>query len=169
MAFESVSDAQIAELLSCPKRVSNPQARTVSKGAHEQVNYKVSATDGSGHRFEVYQRQNLRTGMESDFSCGIRWLAPNGESLTLRRYNGSSHPHKNHVENEEIDETFHIHLATERYIKADRKAEGFAEETNRYQTVDGALHCLAADCKLSGISTTADEPRLFEWIENHED
>lgn len=164
MAFESLTDAQISDLLSCPKRLTNPNAKAKIKEGHEQYNFKVEATDGSGHEFLIYKRQNLRLGMENDFSCGISWLAPNGESFTLRRYNGSSHSHPNFLEKEKLGYFCHIHLATEKYIKANRKAEGFAEISDRYNTVNGALHCLVIDCNVKGITTASDinnQPTLF--------
>lgn len=162
MAFESVTDETIKELLLCPKRVSNPQARNTPKDGHEQVNYKVNATDDSGHKFEVYKRQNLRGGMENDFSCGINWLAPSGETLTLRRYNGSSHSHPNHLEKETLTESCHVHIATEKYLRANRKPEGFAETTERFHSLEGAFHCLVSDCNILGVTSKADEPFLFE-------
>lgn len=165
MAFESLTDDKIADLLNCPKRLTNPQARSKNKEGHEQVNFKAVALDDSGHEFEIYKRQNLRDGMEDDFSCGISWLAPNGDTLTLKRYNGPNHDHPNHLEKTRLGNTCHIHIATEKYIKANRKAEGFAEATDRYQTIEGALHCLVADCKISGITTTPDntsQTKLFE-------
>lgn len=164
MAFESITDEKIRELLTCSKRLTNPNARSRMKEGHEQVNYKASALDESGHEFEIYKRQNMRDGMEDDFSCGISWLAPNGETLTLKRYNGPNHNHTNHLEKESLEYGSHIHLATEKYIKANRKTEGFAEKTDRYKTVDGALHCLVEDCNISGIQTSPDNtaPKLFE-------
>jgi hypothetical protein len=165
MAFESLSDDKITELLNCPKHLTNPQTRNKQKDGHEQVNYKVIAIDGSGHEFEVYKRQNLVHGMEDDFSCGISWVAPNGETLTLKRYNGPSHDHPNHLEKVNLGYNCHIHKATEKYIKANRKAEGFAEVSNRYSTVEGALHCLITDCRITGIQTTPDDLsqlKLFE-------
>lgn len=165
MAFESLTDEKIADLLDCPKRLTNPQARSKNKEGHEQINYKVTSTDGSGHEFEVYKRQNLREGMEDDFSCGISWIAPNGETMTLKRYNGPNHDHPNHLEKVRLGYTCHIHISTEKYIKANRKAEGFAEATKRYSTVEGALHCLVTDCKISGIQTSSDnlsQKKLFE-------
>lgn len=165
MAFESLTDDKIVDLLNCPKHLTNPQTRSKNKDGHEQVNYKVSAIDGSGHEFEVYKRQNLRDGMEDDFSCGISWVAPNGETLTLKRYNGSNHDHPNHIERINLGYNCHVHIATEKYIKANRKAEGFAEVSNRYNSIEGALHCLVTDCKISGIQTTPDDSsqlKLFE-------
>lgn len=165
MAFESLTDDKIADLLNCPKRLTNPQARSKNKEGHEQINYKVTSTDGSEHQFEVYKRQNLREEMTEDFSCGISWIAPNGEILTLKRYNGPNHNHPNHLEKVRLGYTCHIHIASEKYIKANRKAEGFAEATKRYNTVEGALHCLVTDCKISGIQTSSDnssQTKLFE-------
>jgi hypothetical protein len=94
--------------------------------------------------------------MEDSFSCGINWVAPNGECLTLKRYNGPSHFHPNHMEGTKTSYECHIHIATERYIKANRKPEGFAEATDRYVTLEGAFHCLITDCHISGIGTTPD-------------
>ncbi len=156
MAFESLTDDSIADLLNCTKLLTNPKARCIIKEGHEQVNYKVKATDGSDHEFEVYKRQNLRLGMEDDFSCGISWIAPNGESLTLKRYNGSSHDHSNQLEKMRLGQSCHVHIATEKYIKANRKAEGFAERTDRYTSLGGAMHCLVKDCRISGIQTTPE-------------
>ncbi len=165
MAFESLTDDKIADLLNCPKRLTNPQARSKNKEGHEQINYKVTSTDGSGHEFELYKRQNLREEMEDDFSCGISWIAPNGETLTLKRYNGPNHDHPNHLEKVRLGYTCHIHIATEKYVKANRKAEGFAEATKRYNTVEGALHCLVTDCNISGIQTSSDNLTQTKFFE----
>lgn len=42
-----------------------------------------------------------------------------------------------------------------------RKPEHAAEETTRYQTLDGALACLIEDFSLSGIRADPDHPSLF--------
>lgn len=156
MAFESITNEKIKELLECPKRLTNPQARIKNNEGREQVNYTVVSLDDSGHKFEIYRRQNLRPGMEDDFSCGISWVASNGETLTLKRYNGSSHAHPNHLEKTRLGFNCHIHIATEKYIQANRKAEGYAEETDRYNTLEGALDCLMKDCNIKGLNTTPD-------------
>jgi len=98
--------------------------------------------------------------MEDDFSCGLNWVAPNGETLILCRYNGPNHDHPNHLENERLGYNCHIHKTTDKYIKANRKPEGFAEKTERYCTLKGALHCLVSDCNISGISTEQDLPKF---------
>lgn len=162
MAFESLTDDRISDLINYPKVLTNPQAKSKQKYGHEQVTYKVFATDGSSREFEVYKRQNLRNGMEDDFSCGISWIAPNGESFILKRYNGSSHDHQNQIEKESLGYKCHIHTATEKYIKANRKADGFAILSNNYCSIKGALHILVTDCKISGIQTTPDNINQYE-------
>ncbi|MCX6327206.1 MAG: hypothetical protein NT144_11240 [Bacteroidia bacterium] len=161
MAFESITDDKLAELLKLPKRVSNPNIRAKMKDGHEQLNYNVNCIGNDKYRFELYARQNKREGMEDDFSCGLNWVAPNGESLVLCRYNGPNHDHPNHLENEKLGYNCHIHKTTEKYIKANRKPEGFAEKTEKYYTLKGALNCLVNDCNISGISTEQDLPKLF--------
>jgi len=160
MAFESITDLKIGDLLSMPKRVVNPSSRAKLKDGHEQFNFKVRSLGDIEYEMTLYTRKNLREGMEDDFSCGLCWNAPNGETLTLVRYNGSSHSHPNHLEKQMVSFECHIHRATERYIRANKKPEGFALATQRYQSLNGALHCLVSDCNISGISTSADEPFL---------
>ena len=55
----------------------------------------------------------------------------------------------------------HIHRATEAAILAGRKPEDEAEETTRYETLEGALACLIEDFRLSGIRAEPDHPSLF--------
>jgi hypothetical protein len=133
--------------------VTNPKTREVSKPGHKQVNYLLKALDYSDHKFELFTRQNLADGMADDFSCGLRWLAPNGESLILCRYNGSSHLHRNKIEYRDLGLVFHIHRAKERYIAANQKPESFASETDRYLTQQEALHCLLKDCRIEGLTS----------------
>ena len=63
----------------------------------------------------------------------------------------------NFLENAKLGYNCHIHLATEKYIRANWKAEGFAEISKRYNTVEGAFHCLVIDCKITGIQTKPDD------------
>ena len=51
-------------------------------------------------------------------------------------------------------------MATERYIQANRKSEGFAEETQAYHTLTGALHYLVQRAHIQGLKTEPDEAQL---------
>ena len=158
MAFESLNDARIEQLLAMPKRITNPAARNVTDANHDKREYLVQSTDGA-ERFRLFVRQNK--SVLDDFSCGLQWLAAGGDSLILVRYNGSSHSHPNRLERARVDFVCHIHKATERYLQANLKAEGFAEATKTYQTCNGALNRLLSDCNIAGLQTEADHPELF--------
>ena len=159
MGVESLNDAKISELLVCQKRVTNPTSREKTKGKHIETNYNLVDVATGELSFCLYLRQN--TIIADDFSCGLRWNMPSGEVVTLARYNGSSHMHKNHLENEELDFEHHVHKATQKYILAGKKPEGYAEKSSKYSTLKGALHCLITDCSITGIASEADHPDLF--------
>jgi len=158
MGYESVTDEKIEELVTMRKKVTNPNARKTDKPGHYQYNYTVKSDEG--YEFQLYVRQNKL--LEDDFSCGLSWLMPSGEVLTLRRYNGPSHNHSNHLERESLGDHCHIHQASEKYIQANRKPDGFAVVTKEYKTLNGALHCLTRDCNIQGLSTETDQPSLFD-------
>lgn len=160
MSAESLTDEKIGELLLMPKRVTNPNSKWREKPGHNERNFTVESVD-STHHFVLYVRQNRN--LEDDFSCGLSWLAPSGETITLARYNGSSHSHPNHIEKQKLGFVCHIHKATERYIRAGKKIEGYAEDASRrYNSVKGALACLVSDCAIKGIITEPDHPDLFK-------
>jgi len=84
-------------------------------------------------------------------------IKPDGQPLTLVRYNGSGHIHG------EIMFRCHIHRATEKVMKAGRKPESHAEEATQYHTLSGALFVLAEECAVSGLSgLVPDEPDMFK-------
>jgi hypothetical protein len=147
------------QLLAMPKRVTNPRAREVADANHlKRRDYTVQSTEGS-EDFVLFTRQN-RTISDS-FSCGLRWIAPGSEELILVRYNGPSHPHPNRLEGNRLDFVAHIHRATEKYLRANLKAEGFAAATTQYSTLMGALHELVSDLHITGLETNPDHPELF--------
>ena len=155
----SYTDEELHDLGQLPKRVTNPGARWSEKPAvhpvHRQRTFqaKGATADGEQLRFLIYQRESLRD--QHSYSCGIVYLAPGGVRLTLARYNGSNHQHG------DIRFQPHIHRATEAAIADGKKPEHVAEETTRYQTLEGALACLIEDFSLSGIRAKPDQPSLF--------
>ena len=69
--------------------------------------------------------------------------------VTLRQHAyiqlGRSHEHTNRIEGITFYD-FHIHTATERYQEAGYAEEHYAETTNRYADLNGAIQCLFQDC-----------------------
>lgn len=151
-------DAEIERLIALEKSVINPRAKKLEKRGSEQINYEAEAA--TGEKFRVYVRQNMR--IPEGFSCGLLYLAPSGEPVTLTRYNGSDHEHANPLDGGgPMPAACHIHKATERYMQAGRKAEHFAEATARYSNLEGALRALILDCNIKGLSDNSPEsPQL---------
>lgn len=162
MGIETLTDEKIAQLLACAKRVENPQARERQEGKHLRRDYRIVSDDGE-HRFALFTRQS--TTITDGFSAGLIWHAKSGDEIVLLRCNGSDHSHPNVLERVRIEFKCHVHRATERYIQASKKPEGFAEETQTYRTLAGALHHLARLARIQGLQTAADaalHPDLFE-------
>ncbi len=152
MNFDQLTDKDITVLINMPKRVTNPSVRWQQKPGHKQRNFKV---EGGDYSFELYLRQN--TNDSEDFSCGLKIIKPDGQPLTLLRYNGGGHKHG------EIEFACHIHQATEQAIASGKKPESHAEQTNTYRTLDGALACLLRDAAISGLLNVAyDNADLFD-------
>ena len=148
-----LSNDTLDGLRSASKRVRNPGARWREEpGRHMQRNFTAEAEEGAVYR--IYQRQNLDD--ERDFSCGLALVQRGGKPLTLVRYNGSSHAHG------EIRYCCHIHRATAEALAAGRRIDSYADETDRYRTLEGALACLIEDCAVQGASARFDERDLFD-------
>ena len=157
MTTKLYTDEELEELREMLKRVINPGAhwleKPTRKPVHRQRSFKAGSEQDKNLRFEIYQRQSIRD--TQDFSCGIACLPLGGSRLTLARYNGPSHQHA------DILYRPHIHRATARAIAAGKRAEREAEETDRFETLEGALACLIQDFHLTGIDAQFDHPRLF--------
>lgn len=149
MAKEDITDDRLRSLLALPKRVINPRARMKVEGRHERVDFKVISLDEQ-HEFALYTRQS--TKLKSSFSAGLRWLPRGEESVMLVRCNGSSHEHRNVMEDEVIAFRCHIHMATERYLSTCKRDEGFAMGTDAYTDLPGALAHLVSVCNIIGFS-----------------
>jgi hypothetical protein len=157
MGGDVLSDDQIASLLAMPKKVTQAPRKAKVKAKHEEYDFAVEGADGT--KFTVYARQSLI--LAANFSCGLKWEAPSGEGVTLVRYNGNSHPHGNRLEGTRFVDKFHIHRATERYLRMGLDSDGFAEETSAYSSLSGAVKALAIDCHVQDLSLPSAQGVLF--------
>ena len=81
--------------------------------------------------------------------------------MTLVRYNGSDHEHSNPLDSATpLPLACHIHRATAKYMAAGRKAEHYAETTDRYCDLNGALKALLHDCNISGLEDNLNLDQL---------
>ena len=139
MLYETLTDEQIATLLAMPKRLKNAGTKEQPEAQHLRRDYSVVSTDGEQH-FTLFTRQSIK--VTNSFTAGLRWHAPSGGEVILMRCNGSDHRHFNSLEGQHIGLQCHIHIATERYIARNKKAEQYATATEAYNTMDDALYYL---------------------------
>ena len=156
MTTRLYTDEELESLRAIRKLVANPGSRWSEKPArapvHRQRSFKAAGEAGDEPRFEIYQRQNIQD--DADFSCGIAHVSLDGTRLTLARYNGPGHEHGDIVDRP------HIHRTTAKSIASGGKPEREATETDRYETLEGALACLIEDFNVFGIPASHDAPRL---------
>ena len=114
------------------------------KLGHEERDLEL--TGDAGSEFRVILRQNKINPL--DFSVILAVRVPQSNQLfRLRRYNGKSHEHTNHIEGDTFYD-FHIHMATERYQEIGTREDAYAEATDRYGDYHEALRCLIDDAHL---------------------
>lgn len=77
-----------------------------------------------------------------NFSVILAVVAMGGATINLRRHNGPSHPHRNKIEGNDVDFVCHVHRATQRYQERGFDAEGFAEATDDFNDLGGALRAM---------------------------
>lgn len=160
MEITPLTDARIAQLLAIPKPLSSGWrdrfAKLKKSGSQSQAHLTITVANDL---FRISVRQNTRK--PTDFSAILGWKYPGTNVwINLKRYNGLSHEHTNKIERDTFFD-YHIHTATERYQWLGGDAEAFAECTDRYTTLDGALACLIEDC---GFVLPDDERMQINWF-----
>jgi hypothetical protein len=152
-----LDDQRIRELLAESKPVPKTllgNFKTTSKFGHKEANFEFKGD--SGGAFRVAVRQNEVNQL--DFSVILMHQPDNSnEWFRLRRYNGSSHTHRNKLENAVIT-GFHRHTATERYQANGFREDAFAEEQAGYANLTGAIHLMVQECGFRTEPT--DQPSL---------
>ena len=135
------TDQQIAELINERKVLPDDWRIQLDK------NDSLYIIGERGNRFRIIT--NLNTKYPSDFSVILAVVNPKkGADFRIRRYNGMhKRPHNNKIEKQKIY-GYHIHSATERYQERGYDEEAYAEKTDRYNNLKGALHCLIQDANL---------------------
>jgi hypothetical protein len=156
------SDQEIAALLQERKPLpadwrTNLRLRPTKRG-HEERDLELPGD--AGGEFRLILRQNKINPL--DFSIILAVRVPNSSTIfRLRRYNGKSHEHTNHIEGQTFYD-FHIHIATERYQHIGTREDAYAEPTDRYGDFHGALRCLFKDANLD--PPPEPQGRLFEEV-----
>jgi hypothetical protein len=137
-----LTDKEIAALISEPKpevSLADLIPRNAKRG-HRGVEKEVETL--SGARFQLIVRQNITT--PEDFSVILAYSMPRVHRLfRLLRHNGPSHHHPNKLEGNRVEGP-HVHIATQRYQEAGFKEDAYAEVTNKYGDLTGAIEYMLA-------------------------
>ena len=154
------SDQDIDALLREGKRLPEDfrvRLQMRQKRGHKERELEVDGT--GGNRFRIVLRQSDHNAL--DFSVILAVLPSNTkQQFRLRRYNGK-HEHTNLIEGVRFY-GFHIHMATERYQESGTREDAYAEPTERYSDLHGALSCMLEDCGFEAPETR--QQTLFEEV-----
>lgn len=158
MSFiETVDSSFLDRLRLEPKRVARWTKDKV-EAKHQKSSCDVISPAESGLLFRVYLRQSLI--LADNFSCGIEWKSPDGEWITLARYNGSSHPHTNKLDLNEIKNACHVHRITVESIQNGWEYDNFATPCDEYSDLEGAKVCLSRDFYVDNLIGSLQQLRL---------
>ncbi len=112
-----------------------------SKLGHDERHLDLIGDDGN--KFRLILRQNQISPLDFSVILAVR-IPQSNQIFRLRRYNGKSHEHTNHIEDVTFYD-FHIHIATTRYQELGAREDAFAEPTERYADFRSAFNCLIDD------------------------
>ncbi len=140
-----LSDEEIAQLVSerkpLPENYQSQLQLRPKRGHHERELDIVGANDSG---FRLILTESLFNSL--DFSVILAYRMPqSNEVFRLRRYNGRSHEHTNSIEQQTFYD-FHVHQATERYQEIGSTEDSYAQPTDRFSDLRGALDCMLGDC-----------------------
>ena len=125
------------------------------KRGHQERQLSFSGSEGGA--FSLILRKSLVNPLS--FSVILAVQVPRSNQLfRLRRYNGKSHEHTNHIEGEKFYD-FHIHMATERYQEIGSREDGYAAVTDRYTDIEGAIRTMIEDAEF--VIPPADQLSLL--------
>lgn len=148
MSDIKLSDKEIIALISEPKDFPADYDRLFEakeRKNHKEREFTLQRADGS--QFKVIFRQSALNPL--DFSLILGYVPLNSNGLfRLRRYNGKSHQHTNPIEKQKFY-SFHIHQATERYQVVGDREDKYADPTDDYADIHGALECFIRDCSVN--------------------
>ena len=144
------TDAEIAALIAEPKPVTQRQGNFITRKLNRYETATINVLGDAGSDFRVIFRPNRQNPSNFSIVLAVQPVE-GGHIFHLRRYDGR-HWHRNRLEstsrNKDRFYDFHIHTATERYQESSFPDDGYAEVTDRYHDMDGAIKYMAGDAGL---------------------
>jgi len=140
-----LSEEEIARLIAERKHLPRDYRMRIQmrpKRGHKERELDVLGAKGS--RFRLILRQSLLNVL--DFSVILVFCPPESNQLfRLRRYNGRHGEHTNRIEGETFFD-YHIHTATERYQELGMREDTYAERTDQFSDLFGAIYYMLREC-----------------------
>ena len=155
------SDQEVATLIRERKPLSHEwrsRLRLRPKRGHDERD--LDLTGDAQSEFRLILRQSKLNPLDFSIILAVR-VPKSNQIFRLRRYNGKSHEHTNHIEDVTFYD-FHIHTATERYQQFGPREDAYAEPTDRFGDFHGALRCLIQDANLE--IPPEQQGRLFKEV-----
>lgn len=141
-----LQDWEIQSLLAERKKMTPAMLERLSElrltgQGHRRQECEVVGEEGS--IFRIMLRQNLMN--PQDWCVILAYVLPDtGRPFRLRRYDSPAE-HRNRIERSHFTD-YHIHMATARYQARGFDEEGYAEPSDRFADLHGAVQCLFMDC-----------------------
>lgn len=139
------------DLIGCRKTITDPPKKNLSSlYGHKRNGFKAKCEDG--RQFTVFIR--ISEKFEENFSIGLKFDSPEGESITLLRCNG---PHGEYLDpnaQPHWHSDYHYHRANIRNIDLGKKPEAGGTHTIEYASYRQALRFF--------LRTTA-----IQWTDSH--
>jgi hypothetical protein len=158
---DNLSDQEIEALINEQKPLPPDYREKIQvrpKRGHKEQELDLKGKNGND--FRVILRQSILNPL--DFSIILAHRPAQSNLLfRLRRYNGKSHEHTNHIEGDTFYD-YHIHQATERYQQMGAREDSYAEPTDRFSDFYQAISCLIKDCGFE--IPDGNQRSLFEEI-----
>ena len=152
--FDSLTDTDLDHFRTEPKhKVSGTRLKNKPNQVFLEQQFELVSVADSERMYRLYRRHHPE--IDGVFSVGLA-VCIGADWLTICRYNGSYHPHRNHIERNRLVNVCHIHLATQRYILQAAHPDGYAEATDKYESIDSALRCMLVDCNITGVLPNGD-------------
>ena len=144
---ETYSDQDIMMLIQERKPLPHDwrsRLRLRSKRGHDERD--LDLTGDAQSEFRLILRRSKFNPLDFSIILAVR-VPKSNQIFRLRRYNGKSHEHTNHIEDVTFYD-FHIHTVTERYQQFGPREDAYAEPSDRFGDFHGALRCLIRDANL---------------------
>ena len=157
-----MTDEELKALIELPKIISKNEMHKLTSPVEEYGYYRSDAKLSAVSDCKFILRTRQATDDPMDFSVILSVELPDGKQFNLVRCNGSSHTHKNRIERTRV-RGMHRHIATQRYMERETNAEGYAEKTDEYNSLEEAVQYMLHFAKITPqVLAESGTPSLFD-------